>query len=113
MKQKIIASVIIAMLPLALFAHAPKKVLLDYDKDTGKLSIETPHSVKNVEDHFIESIVISVNGTEKETVEYTAQSSLESHDVVVELPGLKAGDQVSVKAICNKVGSKTGKLKID
>ena len=113
MKQKIIASLIIAMLPIALFAHAPKKVNLDYDKDTGKLSITMLHSVKNVGDHFIESMVISVNGTEKESLEYTEQSSLESHNVVVELPGLKAGDQVSVKATCNKVGSKTGKLEIE
>lgn len=113
MKQKIIACLIIAFLPLALFAHAPKKVTLEYDKDTGKLSIEMPHSVKNVEDHYIKSILITVNGEEKETLEYTVQSSLESHEVVVDLPGLQAEDEVSVKATCNKVGSKTGNLEIE
>ncbi len=113
MKQKIIVSLLIAMLPLALFAHAPKKVLLEYDKDSGNLSVSISHPVKNVEDHHIESLVISVNGEEKETMEYTVQSSLEEHLAEIELPGLKAGDQVSAKATCNKVGSKTGKLEIE
>ena len=104
---------LIAMLPMALSAHAPKKISLKYDRDAGKLSISIVHPVKDAEDHFIDEIVISVNGEEVEKLEYKTQSSLKKHEVEIDLPDLKTGDQLRVKTFCNKFGSKTGKLEIN
>ena len=110
--QRILTTLLIVMLPIALFAHAPKKVNLSYNNEAGILSASILHPVKNVEDHFIVRMIVTVNDKEVETLEYTVQSSLESHEVEINLPGLKSGDVVSVKATCNKVGSKTRKLEI-
>lgn len=110
--QKFILLLIITMFPLTLLAHAPKKVNLLYDQESGKLSVSVLHKVKNVEEHHIAKLIVSVNGEEVNTLNYQVQSSLETHQVEIDLPGLKSADEVSVKAICNKVGSKTGKLEI-
>jgi hypothetical protein len=110
--QKFILLIIVAMLPMAVFAHAPKKVNLSYDSESGILSISVTHPVKDVEDHLIDPIVIMVNDVEVKKLNYKSQSSLENHEIEVELPDLKPGDIVKVKAVCNKLGSKTGKLEI-
>ena len=114
MKTRIaLTLVIIGFLPMALMAHAPKKVELSYDKETNKLTIEMPHPVKNVETHFIESITISINGEENQVLEYTKQSSEKTHQIEVELSDVKTGDEITVKGACNKMGSKSSSLTID
>lgn len=111
--NKLVLLIIMALLPMAVFAHAPKKVILSYDKESGNLIVSAPHSVKDVEDHFIESIAVKVNGEEVLKLEYTSQSSKESHEVKIEMPDLKSGDELEVRAACNKMGAKTGKLTIE
>lgn len=110
--QKIIMLLLGVLLPVALFAHAPKKVNLKYDKESGILSVDAVHPVKDVNDHYIITLEVSVNGESLDTLEYTSQTTLESQDKEIKLPDLKSGDEVSVKATCNKFGSKTGKLEI-
>lgn len=110
--RKFLAIFIVVMLPMALLAHAPKKVNLAYNNESGILSVKVVHPVKNVEGHLIDIMVISVNGEEVKKLEYKAQSSLESHEAEIKLPDLKSGDVISVKANCNKLGSKTTKLEI-
>jgi hypothetical protein len=110
--QKRILLLLIALLPMAVFAHAPKKVNLKYDKENGVLTVDAVHPVKDVNDHFIITLAVTVNGEDIETVEYTSQTSLESQDKEIKLPDLKSGDVVSVKATCNKFGSKSGTLEV-
>lgn len=98
---------------LTVSAHAPKKVNVEYNTKAGKLSVAVSHPVKDVSDHYIESLVIKVNGEEVKTIDYTKQSKKESENVSVKLPGLAAGDEISVVAKCNKMGSKTGKTTVE
>lgn len=110
--QKLVLLLAIALLPMAVFAHAPKKVNLKYDKEKGILSVDAIHPVKDVNDHYVITLAVTVNGEDIETLEYTSQTSPESQDKEIKLPDLKSGDVVTVKATCNKFGSKTGKLEI-
>ncbi|MBA7516124.1 hypothetical protein ES705_08169 [subsurface metagenome] len=111
--NKLALLLLLALLPVALLAHAPKKVIVTYEKESGKLMISIQHPVKDVTDHYIESIAIKVNGEDVKTLEYTSQSSKESHDVEVEMPDLKTGSKISLKASCNKLGAKSGSITIE
>lgn len=110
--QKYLVLFLVAMLPMVLFAHPPKKVNLKYDKEKGILSVDAVHHVKDVNDHYVITLAVTVNGEAIETLEYTSQTSPQSQDKEIQLPDLKPGDEVSVKATCNKWGSKTGTLEI-
>ena len=91
-------------------AHPASKVNLIY-KD-GKLNIEVLHSVKNVTNHYIKTVVISVNGKEYKTLTFTKQSSEKMETILLEIPSLKENDVVEVKTTCSIMGSKKGKLVI-
>jgi hypothetical protein len=110
--KRLLAFLVMVLLPMALMANPPKKVILNYNKETGKLNISAIHPVNDVNDHYIESFAISVNGEEIKVLEYTSQSSKESQNKEFDLPDLKPGDEISVKGTCNKFGSKTGTLEI-
>ncbi len=94
-------------LSLSVGAHAPKKINLKYNKEKGELNIDVVHPVKDVVDHHIETILITVNGEDVKTLDFKEQTSKESEDLAVSLPDIKSGDEISVKAVCNKFGSKT------
>jgi desulfoferrodoxin (superoxide reductase-like protein) len=98
---------------LTLSAHAPKKVVVEYNTETAILKVDIPHPVKNVDTHYIEKIVISVNDEEVKEIEYTSQSSLEAHTVEIEIPGIKKGSVVKVSAKCNKLGTKSGSVTVE
>ena len=91
-------------------ADAPKEVKLNYQD--GKLKIEAIHNVKDVTKHYIEKISITVNGKETKTLNLKKQSSNAEELETVDLPGLKAGDQVEVVARCSEFGKKSAKLVI-
>lgn len=109
---KLVTVLLLVFIPFVLLAHPPKKVNVKYEKESKTLIISMPHSVKDVTKHYIKSITISVNGNEIKVLEYKSQSSEASHDVEIELPELKKGDKVKVKAKCNKIGAKTTTIKI-
>jgi hypothetical protein len=113
MNKKLIVFCIFALLfPLFTLASPPKKVIVKYKKETKTISVKAIHPVKNSTTHYIESFVISVNGTVVKTVEVKSQSSSKEEDIEIEMPDLKPGDEVKVVATCNKFGSKAGKIKI-
>lgn len=99
-------------LPIMVNAHAPKKIKAEYNTESGILKIEVPHPVKDVNKHFIEEIVVTIDGVETKK-SYTAQSSKEAHLVEIEFSGLEKGAIISIYAKCNKLGSKKGELVVE
>lgn len=110
--NRLLSLLMIAIVPSMLSAHAPKKVLIEYSKDSGILKISVPHSVKDVSAHYIETIRISVDDEEVNVIDYTTQSSKASHEVDLEMPDLKSGSEIKVNAKCNKMGAKSATLKV-
>lgn len=111
--KKITVLVVFIVVSVAMFAHPPKKVVVKYDKEKGKLLIEAPHKVKDVEKHLINKLIVTVNDNESREFTYEKQSSLQTAMIELDLPGLKTGDIVVVKAKCNKSGAKSGKVTIE
>lgn len=104
---------ILLAMPLALRADPPKKITVSFNNETQKLKIVTNHPVKNVEDHFIDLISISVDDKEVKVIKPKKQNALASETLEVAVPEIKKGSKVTVKARCNKFGSKSKSIVID
>lgn len=89
-------------------ADPAKKVNVTYQD--GKLKVEALHKVRNASNHFIDQVVVKVNGKELKTIRLDKQTSTASQLVEIELPDLKKGDQIEVVTCCNEFGKKNGKL---
>lgn len=93
-------------------AHAPKKIKASYNSETNILELDIPHKVKNVETHYMEKVIITING-EETVVTYSKQSSKESHHATIELSKLEKGTVINIYAKCNKLGSKKLELIVE
>ena len=111
--NKLLILMLLVFMPMIAFTNPPKKVVLSYDKESGNLAVSAIHSVKDVNDHFIITVEVKVNGENVISLDYKSQSSQESQDVKIEMPDLKPGDIAEVKATCNKFGSKSESITIE
>lgn len=111
--KKYFALFILIALPLVLRADPPKKITITYNADNQKLKIVSEHPVKNVEDHFIDLISITVDEKEVKIIKPKKQNSLASENLEVAVPEIKKGSKVTVKARCNKFGSKSKSIVIE
>jgi len=110
--KKAILFIVVVFVASTLWAHSPKKLELKYSKVSKELSIKAPHKVKDVKKHYISYVLIKLNGEEKKKIEYTEQTSKKSFTVKIPLDA-KVDDAIEVTAKCNKLGKKTGTLKVN
>jgi len=108
MKKIVLFLVAIFVSCSLLKADPAKKVNLTYQD--GKLKVEVLHKVRNTNNHFIDQVVVKVNGKELKTIRLDKQTSTASQLLEIELPDLKKGDKIEVVTRCNEFGKKSGKL---
>lgn len=100
------------LMVLSLTAHPPKKIILKFDIKTQELDVKVDHSVKDMNEHFIDKIIVKVNGTEVYSEEFNKQKDLKADVYRITLENVKAGDEIELTATCNKWGKKSKKLKV-
>lgn len=110
--KKFITVILLALVPILMLADPPKKISLTYTKEGNKLKIVALHSTKNINKHYIKTFVVSVNGKEVKTIDFTSQLNDKTQETEVTIPEIKTGCTVSVKGTCNKFGSKTTSIKL-
>ena len=108
--KKIMVFFAFVLFTINVSAHPPKKITLKFDIKTQELDARIDHSVKNKNEHFIEKITVKVNGTEVQSNDYTMQKDMKADVYRFVLKNVKAGDEVLLKASCNKWGKKSKKL---
>ncbi len=113
MKKLLFLIALVLIMPLSLMADPPKKVTLSYAKETKTLKVIAVHKVKDAADHFIDKMVIKVDGDEVKVITPKKQSSLEKEIIEVKVPEIKKGSKVEVSARCNKFGTKKAKIIIE
>lgn len=111
MKRVVLLSVFVAFAIIAVKADPAKKVNLSFQN--GKLKVEAIHKVKDVKKHFIDQIVIKVDGKEVKTISLKSQSSTDAEIIEVPVPEIKKGSKVEVTTRCNEFGLKSGKLTVE
>ncbi|MCL2334771.1 MAG: hypothetical protein FWC57_01755 [Endomicrobia bacterium] len=110
--SKFIAAVLFAVFFAAqtAFAHPPSKIEITPKGET--LAVTVTHNVKDPTKHYIKEVVVTVNGKEAADKKETRQTHTKTQTASFDIPGLKSGDKVSVKATCNLYGSKTVEITV-
>jgi len=98
------------LLIMGVAAHPPQKIELKFDIKTQELNAKIDHSVRDINEHFINKISIKINGTEVLSKDYENQKDLKSDVYHFTLENVKAGDEIELTASCNKWGKKSKKL---
>ena len=110
MKKLLLTFICVAFIPVFLMANPPKKVVLSYT--AGKLKVQAIHPVKDVKIHYINLIIIKVDGKLVTEIKPKQQSSAQEELVEVAVPEIKPGSVVEVKSHCNLYGAKSETLKV-
>lgn len=110
MKKLFITILLLASIPVILQADPAKKINLSYA--SGKLKVEAIHGTKDVSKHYIDQVIVLVDGKEVKTIKLQKQTNAQAAILEIELPGIKAGSTIEVKTHCNEFGNKSAKIKI-
>jgi len=107
-----IVFVIIFLLIPSISAHPPTKLNITYDKNNNELIVNITHSVTNINNHYIESVNININGITIYNYNYTSQpdKTFISYRYTI---SADLGDIIEVKATCSEFGSITKELTVE
>ncbi len=108
--MKACVAALILLMAVPLFAHPPTNVELEYDSDAGILSAVIEHSVNNASKHYVNKVVVEVNGKKRIEQTFTRQIDGEQHEVMYKVKDVEEGDKVAVIAYCNISGRKKSEV---
>ena len=115
-RRQVLAMMLAApLVPLALpslaRASSPDAVALSYDAAKRTLEVKITHPSKSPQRHYIEKVEVSKNGSFVTQGEYKEQPAQATYSYTYPVDAAP-GDVLEAKAICNILGSKTGKLTV-
>ena len=106
------AFMIFAFLFSLSFSTIPDDIDIQFDSIENVLIISIPHYTDDPSKHFINTISVLVNGDTLIKQRFLKQYSHEMQQGIYKIAGLKAGDEITVDAHCNKWGGLTMKFKV-
>lgn len=112
-KQNIMMLLGALLISFGAMAHAPKKVILKFNKEKGILEAAINHKVKNTDEHYIKEVVVYVNDVEVKTQAFQEQTEKADEKVAITLENIKDGDVIKLTAKCNKLGKKSAKITVE
>ena len=92
------------------FAHPAKSLTATFNNETHILTVHAVHRVKDPADHFIDKIIVKLNGQEVITQTLMSQDSKNDMKVQYKIIDAKPGDRIIVITHCNKMGTKRVKI---
>ncbi len=110
MKVFFIAVMMLMAVPLT--GHPPKNIELDYDAETGMLSVEIAHSVNDPVKHFINKVVVELDGKRHVEQYFKKQADGENQRAIYKIIDAEEGSTLTVIAYCNVSGRRKVDLEI-
>ena len=101
MRSLTIAIVAVVLFISTALAHPPSKIEIKQTK--SMINVTVKHSVGASHKHYIDRIEVMVNGKKVVTQRFLMQTG-NVQIAAYNIPSLKKGDKVMVKAYCNKSG---------
>jgi len=92
------------------FAHPAGAIKARYEAETKTLSFSFDHQVKDQFNHYINTVLVKLNGITIISQTANAQDSLEGGEFSYRIPLLKKGDEIEIITECNKSGKKSSKM---
>jgi desulfoferrodoxin (superoxide reductase-like protein) len=87
------------------YAHPPSRISVDFNPDMTRLTLFIVHPVEYPDSHFIERVIVSVNGKVAVDKRLSKQDDAMAQFLDVELKDLKANDVITIQAFCSVNGS--------
>lgn len=103
---------LVLTLAVAAFGHSASEVDLIFDTESKILTIEAKHSVKDAEDHYIDEIVVELNGEEIITQVFKKQTNNDAQIVSYVIIDAEEGDEIEVITNCSKFGKEKASIVI-
>lgn len=91
-------------------AHGPQAVELTYDNAQSTLQVRITHKTPRAS-HYIDQVILLKNGQEIGVYTYKSQPDPDTFTYTYKIEAAP-GDVLEAKAICNIVGSKTGRISV-
>jgi hypothetical protein len=112
--MKRIAALLVLVLGFSFtaFSHPPSDIIITFDLAKSAVMADIVHDSKNIEKHFINRIIVLVNGSEAITQKTITQTGADGQNVMFVIPGLKTGDKVSINADCSIFGDLTKEAEV-
>ncbi|UCF70766.1 MAG: hypothetical protein JSW49_00360 [candidate division WOR-3 bacterium] len=110
MKVFFIAVMIFIAVPLT--GHTPKNIGLDYDAETGMLSVEIKHGVNDPLKHFINKVVVELDGKKHVEQYFGKQADGENQRAIYKIIDAEEGSTLTVIAYCNISGRRKADLEV-
>lgn len=110
--SKIVVSLIVLLSVGIAYAHPASEQTATFDRAKGNLMISFDHKVKDISDHFIYDVKVSVNKKVIITQKVTKQENLNGGTFYYHITDVKAGDKISVVTDCNKTGKKATNVEV-
>ncbi|MCF7936684.1 MAG: hypothetical protein K9L28_10135 [Synergistales bacterium] len=101
----ILAVGLLFSLSAVVMAHPPSKLALEYNRESGVLTVRAWHSVSDAGSHYVESYEVTVDGDRRYTLHASSQQGSGEAVALFHLGKLKDETEIHVKATCNKFGS--------
>ena len=95
------------------FAHPASKVDVSYNLNDQILVVVAEHNTKDVTKHWIDQIIVQLNGKEIIQQVFVMQMDREKQKATYLIPGAKEGDEIVVIARCNVHGKKKVKITVE
>jgi len=109
--KKYIILLIFAVVGIVM-AHGASDVDLSFDEENSILTITVEHSVKDPASHYIDEIIVELNGEEIIKQSFSKQTDDNYQVVSYVIIDAKAGDEIEAITNCSKFGKKKAKITV-
>ena len=110
----IIVFVILTLIPAgAALGHPPSGIELEFDITVHELEIIAHHTVKDSLKHYVDTIVVKLNGEEVIEQKFWSQADSQGQRAEYVIIDARLGDEIEVIAGCNISGRKKGSLVVE
>ncbi len=103
------AALVVCILISPVSAHSPSGMSVTYQELTKELLVSITHSVPNPGEHYINEVIISINGKVVNNSRYTSQPAPDTFTYTYPVETVR-GDEIKVTATCSLAGSITRTL---
>lgn len=109
--MKLIYLILALVIPCStIFCHPPSAISIKFDSEQKLLSINISHSVSDVQKHFINKIVVTLNSHQIIEQRFGIQEDRETQIATYRIFEANEGDTLLVTGFCSISGKKTEKF---
>jgi len=113
--KKSIVSLFVLFVSMFLYSHAPTDVIIEYDAVKNIINVDVKHNLQtspaqDPKKHYIKTIVLKVNGKTVKTNNFEMQDAITEQKTFFDNITVEKGNKITVEAVCNLIGAKSGTM---